>query len=144
MSTKENKVLLRRWYGAMSKGDINAWDNAWNRFVAPEYILHGAMSDLTLAQAKQNSASLWAAFSDISFSIDDIIAEGDKVAARCTLRGTHKGQWFGVAPTGKRFTVTGLEINRIAGGKFVETWARYDFSGIMAQLGVIPGATPKT
>jgi len=71
-------------------------------------------------------------------TIDDMVAEGDKVVYRWTLRGTHKGEFTGIAPTGKQVTLWGMVIDRILGGKIVETWIRYDTLGFMQQLGVIP------
>ena len=78
------------------------------------------------------------AFPDLKGSIDDMIAEGDKVAVRFTIQGTHQGVFRDIAPTGKRITVSGLEIDRCAGGKFVETWLISDRLGMMQQLGAIP------
>jgi predicted ester cyclase len=78
------------------------------------------------------------AFPDLRFTAEDIIAEGDKVAARYTMRGTHQGEFMGVAPTGNRIEVTGIDIVRFEGGKMVEHWANSDELGMMQQLGVIP------
>jgi predicted ester cyclase len=68
----------------------------------------------------------------------DLIAEGDKVAGRWTARGTHKGDLFGIPPTGKQGTVTGIDIYHFAGGKIEENWSNWDALGLMQQLGVIP------
>ena len=70
--------------------------------------------------------------------LEDMIAEGDKVAVRFTLRGTHGGDLMGIPPTGKPVAVTGIDINRIADGKIAERWANFDALGLMQQLGVIP------
>ena len=84
------------------------------------------------------------AFPDVNYSIDDILAEGDKTVIRCTVRATHKGTFMGIPATGKRIVIKGVEIDRIAGGKIVEAWGLGDFQGMMTQLGVITGAAPKT
>ena len=70
-----------------------------------------------------------------------MVAEGDKVAYRWTLTGTHKGEFEGIPPTNKKVTVWAISISRIAGGKIVEDWSRVDTLGLMQQLGVVP--TPK-
>ena len=78
------------------------------------------------------------AFPDIRFELDDMIAEGDKVAVRFTFRGTHQGVFQGIAPTGKQITYSALEIDRFVGGKFIEAWIVSDTLGMMQQLGAIP------
>ena len=78
------------------------------------------------------------AFPDLHFTVEDQIAEGDMVANRVTARGTHQGEFMGIAPTGKQVTVTGITIDRIAGDKLEESWASWDFLGLMQQLGAIP------
>ena len=76
------------------------------------------------------------AFPDLHMTIDDMVAEGDRVAYRWTVRGTHRGAHtqLGIAPTGKQVTGWGMSIDRIVGGKIVETWNRYDSLGLMQQL----------
>ena len=81
---------------------------------------------------------LLAAFPDISFTVEDMIAEGDKVVTRWTMNATHKGQFGGIPPTGKRVSITGVDISRIVTGKFVESWMYSDRVGLMQQLGVMP------
>jgi len=78
------------------------------------------------------------AFPDIKFTIEDMIAEGDKVAVRLTFSGTHRGEFLGIKPTGKRITVPEISIWRIVSGKFVEEWGFSDRVGAFQQLGVIP------
>jgi predicted ester cyclase len=72
------------------------------------------------------------------FTIEDVIAEGDKVVARWTSRGTQRGEFFGIPPTNKQGTATGIDMLRIADGKFVEHWLVFDQFGLLQQLGVIP------
>jgi predicted ester cyclase len=139
MSEKENKVLMRQFYDGMNKGDSTIWD----KLCAPGYIFHHNTGDYTAEQSKQYIAATLAALPDTHASIDDMIAEGDKVAVRYTIRGTHKGAFRGIAPTGKQVTVNGFEINRFAGGKFVETWGLTDYLSLLQQLGAIPTAPPK-
>jgi steroid delta-isomerase-like uncharacterized protein len=77
------------------------------------------------------------AFPDIRFTIEDQVAEGDRVATRWTARGTHEGDLWGISPTGRQSTVTGITIDRIEGGKIAEAWTNWDALGLMQQLGVI-------
>jgi len=78
------------------------------------------------------------AFPDLHATMEDIIAEEDKVAIRYSVRGTHRGEFMGMAPTGKHFTISGIEILRFAGGKAVEHWGVTDQLAMMQQLGALP------
>jgi len=86
------------------------------------------------------------AFPDTEFELTDLIEERDKVAARITATGTHKGTLMGIAPTGKRVSIGGIMITQFRDGKQVESWSSYDQLGMLQQLGVVPSiqATPKT
>jgi predicted ester cyclase len=70
--------------------------------------------------------------------VEDLIAEVDKVAYRITYRGTHRGDFMGIRPTGKQVSFTGIAIDRFKDGKFVESWFNLDALGLMQQLGAIP------
>lgn len=78
------------------------------------------------------------AFPDLHVSIDQQVAEGDFVATRWTARGTHKGELFGVAPTGKESTITGMTIDRFKNGKIAESYTNWDTLGLLQQLGAVP------
>jgi steroid delta-isomerase-like uncharacterized protein len=78
------------------------------------------------------------AFADARITVDDQIAEGDKVASRWTGRGMHTGEFAGITATGKDVTVSGLTISRLEGGKIVEEWTTWDTLGMLVQLGAIP------
>ena len=82
------------------------------------------------------------AFPDVRLTINDQIAEGEEVVTRWTATGTHSGELMGIAPTNKRATVTGVDIDRYQGGKVVEAWASYDMLGLLQQLGVVPTLAP--
>ncbi len=86
------------------------------------------------------------AFPDTEFELNDLIEEGDKVAARITATGTHKGTLMGIAPTGKRVSISGIVITQFRDGKQVESWSSYDQLGMLQQLGVVPSmqAEPRT
>jgi steroid delta-isomerase-like uncharacterized protein len=79
-----------------------------------------------------------AAFPDLRVSVDDLVAEGDKVVHRFTLRGTHAGPFLGIPPTGRAVTAAGIAIDRLAGGKVVESWVSLDALNLLRQLGASP------
>ncbi len=82
------------------------------------------------------------AFPDLRLTINDQIAEGDKVVTRWTATGTQTGALMAIAPTGKHGTVTGINIERYQGGQVVESWSSYDMLGLLQQLGVVPSMAP--
>ena len=88
---------------------------------------------------KELIGSFRSAFPDIEFTIEEQVAEEDKVVMRLTARGTHEGELQGIPPTSRRVTVMGMVMSRSAGGKMVESWELYDNLGMMQQLGLIPG-----
>ena len=113
---------------------------AVDQFVAPEMIDHSGRG--SGKDGVQQGVRLFAsAFPDWHTTIEDLIAEGDKVVMRGVASGTHRGVFMGIPPTGKRVTVPGIHIMRIKDGKIVEHWAHGDYMGMMRQLGVIPTPT---
>ena len=135
MSTEEeNKALIYRFWEEIIKGNLGVWDE----LCTPEYIYHGTAGDSTLEQSKQHATGLLAAFPDLNCSVNEMIVEGEYRANRYTIQGTHQGDFRRIAPTGKTVKYSGIEINRIADGKFVETWGISDTFGLMQQLGAIP------
>jgi len=141
MLTKDLKALVRRLYEECNKGKAAAIA-VIDELYATDIVQHGTGEDTRgIKNYKQSFSEGYNAFPDPHYTIDDMIAEGDKVAVRFTMTGTHKGEFMGRPPTNKKVTVWGIFIHRIVGGKVVEEWARYDTLGFMQQLGVIP--TPK-
>ena len=136
MSTEENKAVLRRNEEVFNKGDLAVADET----IAPNYVYHGSVGQEVkgLEGFKQYVTTLITAFPDLRLTIDDMVAEGDKVAMRLTARGTHKGDFMGIAPTGKHVTITGIVIQRIVGNKVVEGWLVNDQLGMLQQMGVVP------
>jgi steroid delta-isomerase-like uncharacterized protein len=96
-----------------------------------------------LKDFKQMESEWYDAFPDLHVTIDDMVAEGDKVAFRSTWTGTHKGEFMGVPPTNKKVTVSGIVIDRFAGGKIVEDHGQFDDLDLMRQLGLKEIPTPK-
>jgi predicted ester cyclase len=134
MSIEENKALDRRSYEEFNKHN---WAGV-EEDLAPDYVVHFPGADMDVAGMKQLTRGIWTAFPDAYVVVEDVIAEGDKVVSRCTMRGTHQGDFMGIAPTGKQISYTWIAIDRIKDGKFVEGWANSDDLGLMQQLGAIP------
>jgi steroid delta-isomerase-like uncharacterized protein len=139
MSIEENKALVRRFYEECNKGQ-EAAIAVLDELFAPDYVCHGSgvIPDIDLAGWRQLIPALWTAFPDQHYSLEDLIAEGDKVVHRFTLHCTHQGEFMGVPATGKVVTLTGIYITRVAGGKVVEDWRAVDDLGLLQQLGAIP------
>jgi steroid delta-isomerase-like uncharacterized protein len=141
--SEQNKALVRR-----------SFDEVWNQgkfaliseLVAANATFHDANvpgGKFTGPEGVKQFVQIYrTAFPDVRFTIDDQVAEGDKVATRWTAIGTHKGELMGIAPTNKRATVTGVDVDRFQDGKVVEAWASYDMLGMLQQLGVVPSMTP--
>ena len=136
MSTEENKAVLRRNLEALNKGDLAIADET----IHTNYVYHGSGGQEFKGPEgfKQFVTMLRTAFPDLHLTVEDMVAEGDKVAHRLTLRGTHKGDFMGMAPTGKQVTTTAITISRFVGGKEVEAWSNLDQLGMMQQMGVAP------
>jgi steroid delta-isomerase-like uncharacterized protein len=136
MTTEENKAVLRRHGEAFNTGDLAVADET----MAPNYVYHGSggMEFKGPEGFKQIITMMRTAFPDLQVTVDDMVAEGDKVAHRLILRGTHKGELMGIAPTGKQVTISAVTISRFVGGKEVEAWSNLDQLGMMQQMGVAP------
>jgi len=139
MSVKEIKALVHRWFERWNMGKAAALA-VMDETCATDYVVHAGIGpDIHgLKDNKQDTREVFKAFPDIHLTIDDMVVEGDKVATRWTLTGTHKGEFMGRPPTNKKVTIWGITIDRVAGGKFVESWVRYDNLGLMQQLGLVP------
>ena len=134
--SKQNKTIVRKVFEEIqSQGNLALVDE----LVASDYVGHTPPADIHGPEgAKQFDMMLRAAFPDIQVTVEDQIAEGDKVATRWTCRGTHKGQFQGMPPTGEQMTMSGMTIFRIANGKLVEGWNNPDLLGMLQQLGAVP------
>lgn len=137
MSTEENKALARRVIEQMfNEGNLDVADE----LLALDYVDHDPSlpEDVHGPEGFKEYVGMYrAAFPDLHVQIEDQLAEGDRVATRWTGTGTHDGELAGIAPTGKRVTVPGMEIVRIANGKLVEGWEGYDSGTLMRQLGLM-------
>ena len=136
MSTEDNKALVRHVFEeVLNPGKLALVEE----FYSPNLVVHTPSGAVEGTEAyKQYLMMYHTAFPDAHYSIEDQIAEGDKVVTRWSGRGTHQGSLMGLAPTGKQATVTGISIERSEGGKIVEVWTEFDLLGVLQQLGVIP------
>ena len=132
--SEENKALARRSWEIVDNLDIleevYADDVVWHE---PDQDIQGH------EEARQFVGMYKTAFPDLNVTVEDVLAEGEKVVSRYTVRGTHQGEVeeFG-PPTGRPIEIEGITIHRIEGGKIVEEWERYDNLSVMQQLGLVP------
>jgi steroid delta-isomerase-like uncharacterized protein len=130
-----NKAIFRRYFeDVLNTGNVGLVDE----LIALNYISHyptgyefgGGPEDV-----KHIVTTVRTGFPDVHFTVEDLIAEGDKVVGRWTFRGTHMGDFMGIPTTGKKVEVMGIAIYRIAAGKIAEAWVAWDAMGLMQQLG---------
>ena len=140
MSEAVHSDLVRRFIeGVLGRGDFAAL----NALAAPDCADHAdALGAAPCPEAIAQFLVPWrAAFPDLAITVEKLVAEGDRVAARWTLRGTHRGAFLGVPPSGRRVAVAGTERYRLAEGRIVERRATVDTDGLIRQLGApVPGA----
>lgn len=106
---------------------------------ATDFVAHSGSETIRgIESVKKSMNEEFSAFPDLHYTLDDMVVEGDKLAARYTMTGTHKGEFMGFPATNKKVTVRAIAIDRIVGGKFVEEWGMYDTLGLMQQLGAVP------
>jgi steroid delta-isomerase-like uncharacterized protein len=131
--SEENKALVQRSWELDNPERLD-------EFYPPDVVWHMPEQELRgIEKAKQFVSTFLEAFPDTSFSVEDLIAEGDKVVSRYTARGTHQGETeeFG-PPTGRQLEQEGITIHRVEDGKIVEEWNQYDNLSILQQLGLAP------
>jgi steroid delta-isomerase-like uncharacterized protein len=140
MAAEENKAVVRRFAETVQQffqtGDLSGLDEV----CAPDFVHHGPGLPPDLAGFKQMAPAFRSAFSDVEVVIEDLIAEGDRVVDRITVRGTHQGEFMGVPPSGRRFEMQEIHVARVVDGKIVERWAQIDTLGLLQQIGGVPGS----
>jgi len=136
MSIEENKEIVHRYQEIYNSNNLDALGEVVSEDLLTPRIMPGIPSGIEGAKAAHRI--MLAGFPDYQTSIDDMFAEGDKVAARITMTGTHWGDFMGIPPTGKHVSFTGIYIARIADGKIVEHWGEEDGVNLLQQLGVLP------
>jgi len=136
--SEQNKTIERRLIEEVwNRGNFAVVDE----MIANDYLGHSSDPDTEThgpAGYKQFYARLRDAFPDFQVTVEDQIAEGDKVVTRWRASGTHRGEFQGIPPTGRQAVITGITIDRIANGKVVEGWTNTDDLGMMRLLGVVP------
>jgi steroid delta-isomerase-like uncharacterized protein len=137
MSAETNKSILRRFFTELfNSGDLGVAEE----IVAPNYVNHDAVPGETAGREglKEFVTLLRTAFPDLQITVEDQIAEGDKVVTRFTVTGTHQGEFAGIPATGKPIQVPCTNIHRVTADHIQEAWLNWDALGMMQQMGVIP------
>lgn len=135
MPAEENKTIVCRVMDeAWNQGNLAAIDELY----AADYVDHAPGHGGPGREGVKRTIQMFrSAFPDLRGTLEDLIAEGDKVAFRYTAAGTHQGDLMGIAPTGKRVSMDGIAIVRIANGKIMEGWGGFDALGLLRQLGAV-------
>jgi len=134
MSTEDNKALVQQFFEQV----INLRNlAALDQFVSPNAVNHTVPAGMPQGPGQFLSLHL-NAFPDVQATVEDLLADGDKVVARVSYRGTQQGAFRGISPTGKQIAVMGINIFRIADGKMVEHWGLSDRISALQQLGAVP------
>src|SRR5947207_12425136 len=134
MSTEENKKIVWRYQEIYNSNNLEALSEVVSNDLLTPKIMPGIPTGIEGAKAAHRI--MLAGFPDYQTIIDDLFAEGDKVAARITMTGTQTGSFMGIPPAGKHVSFTGMYIARIADGKIVEHWGEEDGVSLLQQLGV--------
>ncbi len=136
MSLEQNKALAHTFADRINARDLEGA----LALISPTYVEHAARPGMPqgVDAVRAWFTLLWAGFPDTHATIHDVIAEGDKVVIRMSSEGTHQGPFMGMPPTGKRVTITFIDIQRIVDGKIVEHWNETDTLGMLQQLGLVP------
>ena len=130
---EQNIALIMRQYEAWNSGDVEAIKEIFS----PDYVFHSGSQDFSKEQMIEFLKPQMEAWPDRTFSVEDILAKGDKVVSKYIFKGTHEGDIEGLPPaTGKKFETSGIEIWQVKNGKIVESWAASDSLGFYQQLGM--------
>lgn len=139
MNPEELKVLMKLFFEDIwNKGNISALEV----FLEPDFMYHNPIFPETgngIEGYRQIVTTLRAAFPDMQWIVEDVLADGDKVVTRWTMHGTHTGTYLGIPPTGKTVKFSGISINRFVGGRIAEQWVVSDALGFLLQEGYLPG-----
>lgn len=132
--SEANKAVLKRWLSAFNQGKTAALA-ILDEVVTPDYRMHDPSGEVSGTQAmREYIGSLFDGLPDLRSTIEEMVSEGDRVAYRFTIRGTHKGPLMGFAPTGNLVQSTITSIARIANGRVAEEWQTWDFHDFLQQL----------
>jgi steroid delta-isomerase-like uncharacterized protein len=132
MST-QNQTIVHRWMEEVwNKGRVDAIDE----MLAGDVVIHGLGGEAIRGPEGYRPffESMHNTFSQIDVVVDDAVEQGDTIAARCTVRGTHTGDGIGVAPTGRRVEFSGMTMVKVKDGKMIAAWNNFDFAGMLQQI----------
>lgn len=135
---EQNKEFMRQYYVELDDTDIGELGEFVAKFVSPDFVLHlpGGVDIIGTEALREYYVGTSEAFPDAVHTLDDVIAEGDKIAFRATTRGIHRGEFMGIRPTGNDVTITFVGFCQIRDGRIVEWWSEWDALGLMTQLGM--------
>jgi len=133
MTVPDASTVVRAYVDAANAGDVDAMA----ALVAPGFVHHSGAGDLDIDGVREGLAYYRSAFPDFRYDVEEMLPvdSGDAIAARWTMRGTHRGEFFGVAGTGRTFASPGLSLHRVVDGRIVADWEFSDDIGQMRQLG---------
>ncbi len=135
MKTVEHKQTVHRLVDSINRRNPNIVNELFDR----NYVYHGIGEESQLSRDGFLNFlnEVFQAFPDFNLHVDELVAEGDRIAYRMTISGTHRGEFRGMAATGKKFTTSTIGVMRFENGKIAEEWEIYDAMGMMAQLGAL-------
>ncbi|MCA1561441.1 MAG: ester cyclase [Chloroflexi bacterium] len=133
-TAEENKALVRRYIETWNRGDLQGMALFW----APEMVHHTRFGSHGYEAVINIVGEFMRAFPDLRFEIEDLVADGDRVASRMTAHGTHQDEYMGVPATGKQINCSVFGIARVADGKLVEHWGVTDELQLIEQIGLVP------
>ncbi|HEX2031006.1 MAG TPA: ester cyclase [Actinomycetota bacterium] len=131
--SEESKAVVRRLLELIDARDLDGL----GAVVADDVVLHGEGDARGLESMVEHTREFVTGFPDLQTTVEDVIAEGDRVVVRATLRGTHSGEFGGIPPTGRPIEISDVDIFRVHEGRIVEVWAGPDRLGMMQQLGLL-------
>lgn len=135
MSAEDNKAAIRRMNQEVwEKNNLAYLQHA----IHPDYMNRTAPPDRPRGPGGFRPVALRAGFPDAQLTVEDMVAEGDKVITRYTIRGTHSGVFAGIPPTGQHVVIHGMTLFRLEGGQVIESWSYWDDADLLHQLGAIP------
>jgi steroid delta-isomerase-like uncharacterized protein len=139
MATQEHEQMVGRWFEAWNAQDVDAAVS----LLSTDYVRHDANLPEVVGPSAQRDFLLgvFHAFPDIQIEAQQLIAQGDSVAVRLLVRGTHHGEFLGVPATGRSITIQSVDVFRLADGKIAEQWVLMDALSLMQQIGAIPSPT---
>ncbi len=137
--SEENKALARRSWEVVTEASLDTLKDALAEVYADDFVLREAGEDVVGIEGLTQFVSMMrSAFPNLRITLEDDMAEGDKVVTRWIGQGTHQGELMGIAPTGNQVTMTGITMHRIEDTKIVEEWSNWDALGLMHQIGAVP------